>query len=313
MSLVSVLISPPLLVVYLFAACGAYVHLRGRVRHTVKRQLTDHSTIMAPYNCLMYAFSAVPNTPFQERERFPELAVLRDNWELIRDEARALYDGAHIKAAESYNDLAFNTFFKRGWKRFYLKWYDQTMPSATALCPRTVELIESIPSVNAALFTMLEPRSRLGEHRDPFGGSLRYHLGLMTPNSDDCRIYVDGQPYAWRDGDDVLFDETFIHRVENDTDERRIILFCDVTRPLDNPLARGLNRFMIDRVVRISKTQNTADEQVGALNRISSSVYRLKQLTTRLKRANRRLYYALKYLLLLTLGGLIVWAAVALA
>ena len=53
---------------------------------------------------------------------------------------------------------------------------------------------ESIPSVHAALFALLPGKSKLGEHRDPFAGSLRYHLGLKTPNSDLCRIYVDGTP-----------------------------------------------------------------------------------------------------------------------
>ena len=34
-----------------------------------------------------------------------------------------------------------------------------------------------------------------------------------------------------------MFDETYIHKVRNDTDEVRIILFCDVTRPLKTPVA----------------------------------------------------------------------------
>ena len=50
---------------------------------------------------------------------FPELAPLRENWQVIRDEAKRLYDGEHIRSAENHNDLAFNSFFRRGWKRFY--------------------------------------------------------------------------------------------------------------------------------------------------------------------------------------------------
>ncbi|MCP6182937.1 aspartyl/asparaginyl beta-hydroxylase domain-containing protein, partial [Klebsiella pneumoniae] len=90
------------------------------------------------------------------------------------------------------------SFFKKGWKRFYLKWYDKPLPSAEALCPRTVELVSSIPNVKGAMFALLPGGSHLNPHRDPFAGSLRYHLGLSTPNSDACRIYVDGQEYAWR-------------------------------------------------------------------------------------------------------------------
>ena len=54
------------------------------------------------------------------------------------------------------------------------------------------------PSVHAAMFAVLAPHSHLVRHRDPFAGSLRYHLGLKTPNADTCRIFVDGQPYTWQ-------------------------------------------------------------------------------------------------------------------
>jgi beta-hydroxylase len=171
---------------------------------------------MAPYNAMIYLFSKVPNKPILDQKDFPELVALRSNWRTIREEARKLYEGGHIQIAKNYNDLAFNTFFKRGWKRFYLKWYGDIFPSARDLCPQTVKLVESIPTVNAALFTLMPAHGKLGEHRDPFAGSLRYHLGLITPNSDACRIYIDGTPYSWRDGEAVLFDETYVHSVNND-------------------------------------------------------------------------------------------------
>ncbi len=60
-------------VLYVFVLAAAYVHFHGRVRHRLLRQITDHSTLMAPYNVLMYLFSAVPNQPFLDR--FPEQAV----------------------------------------------------------------------------------------------------------------------------------------------------------------------------------------------------------------------------------------------
>ena len=45
----------------LFIGCTLYVHFRGKVRHGFGRQLTDHSTFMAPINCLIYLFSGVSN------------------------------------------------------------------------------------------------------------------------------------------------------------------------------------------------------------------------------------------------------------
>jgi len=240
--------------------------------------------------------------------RLPELATLRDNWQVMRDEALALMGDGQIRAATGHNDLGFNSFFKEGWKRFYLKWYGAPLPSAQALCPKTVALVESLPSVNAAMFALLPPGGKLNRHRDPFAGSLRYHLGLVTPNSDECRIYIDGEPYSWRDGQDVLFDETFIHSAENKTDVTRIILFCDVERPLRTRWMAAFNRWVSRHIIHASATQNVETEQVGAFNRIYALFGRGSDLLTRLKRKNRTLFRIVKYTLI---GALLYWLFVA--
>jgi beta-hydroxylase len=300
--MIATLLAPKFIVFYAFIASAMYVHYRGRVRHGFFRQLTDHSSLMAPYNTLMYLFSAVPNRPYVDVARFPELAPLAENWQVIRAEAQELFDNGRIRAAGTYDDLGFNSFFKTGWKRFYVKWYDEPLPSAKALCPKTVELVQSIRGVNAAMFALLPPGSKLGAHRDPFAGSLRYHLGLVTPNADTCRIVVDGEPYAWRDGEPVMFDETFIHTAENRSDVTRIILFCDVERPLSNPVVRGVNHFVKATLIRASQTQNMPGDRVGVLNHIFNGAYRVRRIGKWIKKKSRFAHYTLKWLIL---GGVL--------
>jgi beta-hydroxylase len=296
--LVTTLLAPQYIVVYVFVASALYVHFRGRVRHTFVRQLKDHSTIFAPYNTLMYMFSAVPSKPLIDLEKLPELAKLRENWQVMRDEALGLMGEGQIRAATGHNDLGFNSFFKEGWKRFYLTWYGEALPSAQALCPKTVALLKSVPSVNGAMFALLPPGGKLNRHRDPFAGSLRYHLGLVTPNSDACRIFIDGEPYSWRDGQDVLFDETFIHSAENKTDVTRIILFCDVERPLHTRFMTAINRWVARNVIRASATQNVENEHVGTANRIYAWFASGSDVLTKLKRRNRTLFRTVKYALI---------------
>jgi len=257
--------------------------------------VTDHSTFLAPYNCLVYLFSATARKPILDVADFPELRPLRDNWRTIRDEAVALYEAGHIQATDRHDDLGFNTFFRKGWKRFYLKWYAEPLPSAQALCPRTVELVRSIPTVHGAMFALMAPRSQVGRHRDPFAGSLRYHLGLMTPNSDACRIFIDGNVYSWRDGADLVFDETYVHHFENGTDQHRIILFCDFERPIRNPLVRALNRWAIANVLPMTGTKNVEGETVGLANRAFAVIYPARAPFRRFKKAYRRTYYVVKY------------------
>jgi beta-hydroxylase len=289
--------SAKFLALYAYLACVLYVHFRGKVRLRFGRQLSEHSGLFAPYNCLMYLFSAVPRRPILDVREFPELAPLRANWRVIRDEAIALFDAGRIEYTEKQQDLAFVAFQKRGWKRFYLKWYDDFMPSAVSLCPRTVELVRAIPNLNAAAFTMLPPGKKLGKHRDPFAGSLRYHLGLVTPNADSCKIWIDGEPYSWRDGEDIVFDETYIHWAENTSDCHRIIFFADVTRPLHTPVMRAFSKFMNRCVFRITKSHNLETEAPGVLNRVTPLVFKLKYFFIAAKKSNRVLYYSAKYLL----------------
>lgn len=296
------LVSVKFLILYAYLACVSYVHFRGRVRLRFGRQVTEHSGLFSPLNVLMYAFSAVPRDPILRVDDFPCLAPLREEWRTIRAEALALWEEGQITYDPSHSDLAFVAFQKRGWKRFYLKWYHDFLPSAARLCPRTVELVRSIPEINAAAFTVLPPGKKLGKHRDPFASSLRFHLGLVTPAREGCRIWIDGEPYAWKEGEALVFDETYVHWAENATDEPRIILFCDFTRPLRTPVMRAFSRFLNRRVFGVTRSHNRPDEAPGPLNRLTPLVYRLKYFFVGLKKRNRRLYYGGKYAAAALLG-----------
>ncbi|MBI5447128.1 MAG: aspartyl/asparaginyl beta-hydroxylase domain-containing protein [Gammaproteobacteria bacterium] len=295
------LLSTKYLILSIYGFSVAYTQLRGKVRLRLTQQLVNHSTLMAPINVLMYLFSSIPNQPFIDLQHFPELEKLRENWKIIREEANTLVKQGYIKASNDNTDLGFNSFFKRGWKRFYLKWYAEQPPSAQALCPNTVNLLNNIPSVKSAMFTLLPKQGQLKAHRDPYAGSLRYHLGLITPNSEQCRIYVDGLPYAWKDGEGVLFDETYIHSAKNDTDIDRIILFCDIERPLRNKFIRAFNRFFARYFVSAAATKNMETDRVGFLNKAYQHYHQIVKLTHRLKKTNKFLYRVFQYTLFIGL------------
>lgn len=279
----------------IFIICGTYVHFRGKVRHKFFRQMSDHSTVMAPVNCFIYLFSKLPATPYHSVALFPELALLRDNWKIIRDEALALDGQQRINASKALDDIGFNSFFRTGWKRFYLKWYGTDLKSAQNACPKTVALLKQIPSIKAAMFASLPPGATLVRHRDPYAGSMRYHLGLVTPADPACAIYVDGEQYVWRDGEDVVFDETFIHHAENKTDKARIVLFCDVNRPLWFLPARWFNYLFGRIVVGAAAAKNETGDHIGMLNRAFGYLYKIRELGKKIKTSSRPLYYVLKY------------------
>ncbi|CAI0747092.1 Aspartyl/Asparaginyl beta-hydroxylase [Serratia quinivorans] len=285
------------IILLLFILCVVYVHYRGRVRYTFWRQLSDHSTFTAPLNVFMYLFSRVPTTPYLQPEQFPELQVLRENWQTIRDEGQQLMAIQQIKASDQFNDAGFNSFFKTGWKRFYLKWYEDSHPSAMSLCPQTTALLRSLPSVKAAMFAELPDGSRLPRHRDPYAGSLRYHLGLITPNDDRCFIEVDGERYSWRDGEGVMFDETYLHFAENQSGQNRLILFCDIERPMRFRWAQGINHWLGRNLMSAATAPNEEGDRTGGVNKLFKYIYAVRKVGKRLKAWNRTGYYIIKWIL----------------
>ncbi|MEH0158611.1 aspartyl/asparaginyl beta-hydroxylase domain-containing protein [Limibacter armeniacum] len=282
-----------------------YIHFRGKTRYSFLRQLTDHSTFMAPINLLMYLFSSAPSKPYLSTADFPQLSLLKDNWETIREEALLLEQSELIKGADKYNDIGFNSFFRRGWKRFYLKWYNDFHPSALEYCPKTIELVRQVPGIKAAMFVVLPAGSFLPEHRDPYAGSLRYHLGLITPNDEKCEIVVDGQSYFWKDGEDVLFDETYIHHAENATEKDRLIFFCDVERPMKLVIGKWLNSFFSWFIMAAAASPNMKNDKTGNLNKAFRYLYSVRLLGKEIKQKNKPVYYGLKYAIFVSIFYLI--------
>ena len=296
------------IILTLLLASVVFVHLRGRERHRLRKQLFDHSSLMAPLNTLLYLMSRVPTRPYVEVDRFPGLRELESHWQTIRDEAEALAAMRRIKAPEHNDDAGFNSFFKEGWTRFYLKWYEVSPPSAVRYCPQTVEVLKRIPCVKAALFAELPAGAKLNPHRDPYAGSLRYHLGLATPNDDACRIWVDGELYSWRDGQSVVFDETYIHHVRNDTERSRLILLCDIERPLRFRWAEWLNRAFARHVMSAAASPNDAGDSTGVIGKLFRVSFVSGKIRRRFKQKTPRLYAVTRYALMLAaVAGLGWW------
>lgn len=297
----------------------AYVYaIRGNARYeSVGEYIRKGWPIFTPFNCLLYLFTAKKaRPPITDIADFPELHELHENWEMIRDEAMALmaeggFDAISDPGSASYYDIGFRTFYKYGWTKYYLNWYGYTHKSALRSCPKTVEFLSKIPSINGAMFSILPPTGQLTRHLDPVACSLRYHLGLKTPNHDDCYISIDNQKYSWRDGEPLLFDVTFLHFAHNDADMSRLILMCDIERPMPW-LGRTLNR-SYKLLMRATVVPNTDEDKRGFANRVFSWLVPTLEKSKRLKETNLVAYKILKYMvnttLLLAVAGL-VWLSI---
>jgi len=292
-----------------------YVYkFRGSVRYDrFTEYLRKGWPIFTPMNCLLYLSTKKrARKPIMDLADFPELSSIAENWTTISKEAQALVDNGFFdktttEGEGSYYDIGFRTFYKYGWSKFYLSWYGYTHASAQKHCPQTVEIISKVKGLNGAIFSFLPPGSQLTRHLDPAARSLRYHLGLSTPNNDACFINIDGQVHSWRDGEALLFDETYIHFAKNNSDKSRLILMCEVERPMN--IIGQIVQFFYKGIVRFTVVPNTDEDKRGLVNRIFAGLAPVLKKSKNLKKTNLKLYKLMKHtvntILFLIVAGLI--------
>lgn len=294
----------PTLLFIIFPLCSVfYVYkFRGEARFSgVIEYLRKGWPIFAPLNVLLYMSTKKRmQKPFVDVNNFEHLALLKTHWEEIAQEAQSLFDNGYFDKTidrnnKSFYDVGFRTFYKYGWSKFYCSWYGTDLNSALKNCPKTMALLKKIPSVNGAMFTLLPAGSQLTRHLDPVACSLRYHLGLNTPNSDECFINVDGVSQPWRNGEGFIFDETYLHYAQNNTKKMRLILMCDIERPTGflGTLLNRLYKVLIGQML----VPNLPGDQAGLVNKLFAKVTPFLQRSKALKKSNPKLYYPIKWCL----------------
>ncbi len=193
-----------------------------------------------PLNTLLvwHAKHRGPYLPLNDE--FPEHELILRYWHDIQREALAVYQDNDLTDATDASSQAFKKLNKdKKWQVFMLTFYGKKWEDNLKKCPVTAWVISQIPRIKYAMFSILAPRSHIPPHKGPFRGCSRYHCGLKVPKArENCFISVDNQKYHWKEREGVLLDDTFTHFVRNDTDETRIILFCDIQRNLTGRMGR---------------------------------------------------------------------------
>lgn len=207
---------------------------------------------LVPVQWLMHRFSRVGDRPFFDSSRFPWADEVERGWQDVRGELDHVL--RFVNDIPNFQDISEENRALTDddrWKTFFFRAWGIPIANNCARCPRTAALLERIPGMTSAFFSILMPRKHLPAHRGPYAGVLRYHLGLIVPHPEGCRIRVANEIGHWREGRSLIFDDTFEHEVWNDTDEVRVVLFVDIMRPLPAPLA-AINKLVIAAIRRSS-------------------------------------------------------------
>jgi beta-hydroxylase len=155
---------------------------------------------------------------YLDPSRFAFTAALESHWERIRDEFRALEREALVAWPERF-------LYDRGWEVFGLYAFGAKLRDNCARCPETARLVQEIPGMTTAGFSLLQPGTHIRPHVGYTPAVLRCHLGLVVPPG--CEMRVGAETRGWAEGRCLVFDDTVEHEVWHRGDADRVVLLAD--------------------------------------------------------------------------------------
>jgi aspartate beta-hydroxylase len=198
-------------------------------------------------------FLYVPELPaieFYPREDFPWLDAIEAAADDIGEELiGVLAEGKQVlepyialQATPDEKWRALNN--SRSWGVFYLWKAGQAMTENMARCPKTVAALGAWPkcelpgSAPTAVFSILEPHTRIPPHTGVNNARLICHLPLIVPPG--CGFRVGAETRQWEPGKAFVFDDTIEHEAWNDSGEARAVLIFDIWNPHTTPAEREM-------------------------------------------------------------------------
>jgi aspartate beta-hydroxylase/beta-hydroxylase len=202
----------------------------------------NYETLLIPLNKFYDLHIGGPRRPvfFDIATTRPELLELDRNFLVIREELMAILpEKRAIPRYHELDQMQYNISARvdpdRDWKVYPLNIMGVKPEAFCARFPRTMTLLEGIPGLFEAFFSILEGGKSIPAHEGPYRGYIRYHLGLIVPEKNPPSIRLKDQVYTWKEGDSVLFDDSWEHEVYNQSEGDRVVLIVDIRRPMPLP------------------------------------------------------------------------------
>jgi aspartyl/asparaginyl beta-hydroxylase (cupin superfamily) len=169
-----------------------------------------------------------------------------------------------VSKAETYISGTVNP--DKSWRVFMLKWVPGGgLERNRAKCPRTAALVDRLPNVLQAFFSILDAGKSIPAHDGPYKGYLRYHLALKVPAEDPPSMRVKDQIHTWEEGKSILFDDSWNHEVMNRSKDLRVVLIVDVLRPMSWPLS-ALNWLLTQVIGKRTEEAKQARNRIAQLS-----------------------------------------------
>jgi beta-hydroxylase len=191
-----------------------------------------------------------PQNPayFYDKSDFPFLHKLEENYQVIREELLTLLEIEQEKQwLQTFPDYV-KSDQKKAWKVFTFLFFQMKSPKHALLCPKTAELIYSISEIISCDFSFMQPNTHILPHKGYTKMVLRCHLPLIVPAGEKCAIRVGEETHVWKEGELVVFDDSFEHEAWNKSDEKRVVLMFDIPNPNWPYSPDEISAFKIDKM-----------------------------------------------------------------
>jgi len=185
-------------------------------------------------------FPGLPATPYLDKGLIPEIEELEAATSEIRAELKALLPGAagrervfHTGELEQANLRGLAE--PPSWNGYYFFRHGERRADNCAACPITAAALDALPLARVrghgpeVLYSVFSPGTHLLPHCGVTNTRVVGHLPLMIP--DDCALRVGGEDHHWREGEVVVFDDTYEHEAWNRSDQTRAVMIFDLWNP----------------------------------------------------------------------------------
>jgi aspartyl/asparaginyl beta-hydroxylase (cupin superfamily) len=185
----------------------------------------------------MFYFAGLPQRPFYAREEFAWAAELEAATPAIRAELDAVTEGFRPYVEGSPDrPLPNNPLLDDpAWSALYLWQSGEMVAENAARFPATMAALAKLPIPRItgrspmALFSRLTPGAHIQPHHGLLNTRLICHLPIVAPS--DCGLRVGADTHEWRDGELVIFDDSFEHEAWNRGTATRTVLLFEIWKP----------------------------------------------------------------------------------
>uniref|UniRef100_A0A336M8A0 CSON011023 protein n=1 Tax=Culicoides sonorensis TaxID=179676 RepID=A0A336M8A0_CULSO len=192
----------------------------------------NRGLFLSAYQRSLYNIDRLKAQSFWELEETSysnDLKKLQKHWRQILKEGVSA-----LNQINGFSDESENLRDHGEWKQFELYARGRRNVSNCKSTPMTCDLIEKFPAASTCKrgqvkYSIMQPKTHVWAHTGPTNCRLRAHLGLKVPQGTFLR--VGNETKSWKEGEWLIFDDSFEHEVWHNGTESRLVLIVDIWHP----------------------------------------------------------------------------------